>query len=117
MICKHTKDLGYKRRMLRGPSLIPFPNFIAGVLIGIANSTWSAVVFIATIAWPIIYCAYVSVVEAPRASRTIEAFRQRGNRLLLTSPSLTFYAIEGLTAAITGLIIASATFGLKRLIE
>ncbi|MFA7165262.1 MAG: hypothetical protein WC124_05370 [Desulfoplanes sp.] len=92
--------------------MIPFPNLIAGVLIGSVNSPWFSVA-IASIGWSFIFCSYVWITGA--SEDRIEMFKQRGKRLLLGSPVLTFYAIEFTTALETSLIFASITFGVKKI--
>jgi len=96
--------------------LIPFPNIIAGVLTGLANSSWVEVLTAAGVFWPIVYSISVALAERPRALSTIATLRERGRHLLFGSPLLTFYAIEAITASVTALIVASATFGIKTLL-
>jgi hypothetical protein len=88
--------------------VIPAPNVIAGVMIGIAADTWLIAVTSA-IGWSFVFCLYVTLHDRPRRDVTIDAFRHRSGRLLLGSPVLTFYAIEFSTALVTALPVALMT--------
>lgn len=89
--------------------MIPAPNFVAGVLIGIANTSWPAVV-IACFVWPFIFCAYVSILGSARKVARIDHMRTHGSRLLCGSPMLTFYAIEFSTALMTVFVVGSLSY-------
>lgn len=95
--------------------MIPAPNFIAGLLIGLANTSWLAVV-LACLAWPFVFCAYVGIADAARRDATVEHFRTNSRRLLSDSPVLTFYAIEFSTALTTSLFVACIAHLVKRLV-
>ena len=89
--------------------MIPAPNLIAGILIGIA-STGLIEVLLASLAWPLVFCVYVWIRDRERADVTIESFRAHGKRLLLNSPALTFYATEYSTALLTAVPVAFVTY-------
>lgn len=95
--------------------MIPAPNFIAGVLIGLANTSWLAVI-LACLVWPFVFCAYVAIFDAARRDATVEHFRTQSRRLLFDSPVLTFYAIEFSTALTTSLLVACIAHLIKRLV-
>jgi hypothetical protein len=95
--------------------MIPFPNVIAGVLIGIANDAFLAVV-LAAFAWGFVFCGYVWVADSKRAKLTITSFRDRGRRFLFGSPVLTFYGIEYVTALATSFLFGVVSYGIKVLI-
>jgi hypothetical protein len=80
-------------------------NLLAGLAIGIANTSWLAVIVV-SLTWPFIFCAYVSMLHTQRTRATIADFQARGRRLLFDSPVLTFYAIEFVTALFTVLPVA-----------
>ena len=42
------------------------PNVIAGVLIGASNDSWRSVLTVSTLAWPLAFCVYVTLVDSPR---------------------------------------------------
>ncbi len=88
--------------------MIPAPNVIAGVMVGIAADTW-LITIISAIGWPFVFCMYVALQDRSRRDMTIDAFRHRSERLLLGSPILTFYAIEFSTALVTALPVALMT--------
>ena len=92
------------------------PNVLAGALIGYASSSWTEVM-VATAAWPVIYCVYVSLIEQSRVVATVVQFRERGRRLLFGSPASTFFAIEFVTALLTALPVACIVFVAKRVFE
>ena len=92
--------------------MIPIPNVVAGILIGVANTSWAGTL-VSSLVWPAIYCLYVSLVEKPRMQATITDFRARAKRLLFNSPIGTFYAMESTTALFTALPIACIVFLIK----
>lgn len=94
--------------------MIPMPNFFAGVMIGIANESWG-LMFLAALAWGAVFCMYVNLMHSDRRRQTIEKFQERGQRLILDSPTFTFYIIEYTTGFITSLLFGSITFLLKGL--
>jgi hypothetical protein len=95
--------------------MIPVPNVIGGLLIGIANTSWFAVV-LACLVWPFVFCAYVSIMDSARREATVADFRARGRRLMFGSPALTFYAIEFVTALMTSLLVACIAHLIKRIV-
>ena len=86
--------------------MIPFPNVIAGILIGIANDTWLARIII-PFAWGIVFCIYTSI-----------ARRDKRDTFLTKSQSLdrktkwgmshvqAFYFVEYMTASFTSLLFS-----------
>ena len=71
--------------------MLPYPNVLAGVLIGAVNSPWSAVLG-ASLGWGIVWCLYVWICNIHTAR--IVFLRERGKHLLFGSPAITFWAIE-----------------------
>jgi hypothetical protein len=96
--------------------MIPAPNVIAGMLIGVVNDGWLALLGAAAI-WPLVFCVYVSIMDRARMTATVASFSERGRHLVAGSPVLTFYAIEFATALSTALPIALLTHAVKRLIS
>lgn len=96
--------------------MIPAPNVIAGILIGIANDGWLTVME-ATVIWPFVFCLYVSIVERARMIAAVASLSERGRHLIGGSPALTFYAIEFATALTTALPIALLAHALKRFVS
>jgi hypothetical protein len=92
--------------------MVPAPNFIAGLLIGIANDIWWAIP-ISSIAWSIVFCLYVTFTESERRKSSILSFAERGQRLFLGSPTMTFYLIEFITAFTTSFLVGIIVFGIK----
>ena len=92
--------------------MLPAPNFFAGILIGVANEQWLAVL-VAAFGWGIVFCFYVSLFEVRRKTFEIEQIRQKGQRLLFNSPTMTFYQIEFLTGFMTSLVMGSVSYGFK----
>ncbi len=92
--------------------MIPAPNFIAGVLIGIGNTSWLGVI-IACFIWPFVFCGYVSILDSARKTATVEHMRTHSHRLFCGSPTLTFYAIEFCTALMTALVVGSLSHLIK----
>jgi len=89
-------------------------NVLAGLAIGLVNDTWFATL-IASVVWPFIYCAFVSIARADRARVTIADFRARGRHFLFGSPAATFYSIEFVTALFTALPVALIAHLLRRI--
>jgi len=86
--------------------MIPAPNLIAGIPIGITNNGWLAVLGTAVI-WPL---------ERARMTATVASFSERGRHLIGGSPAITFYAIEFATALTTALPVALLAHAVKRFI-
>lgn len=95
--------------------MIPVPNFLAGVLIGIVNTSWAAVI-LACCVWSVVFCGYVSIADSTRKEAAIKDFRSRGRRLLFGSATLTFYGIEFYTALMTSLTVGCLTHIIKRIV-
>ncbi|MGH3054790.1 MAG: hypothetical protein ACRDL7_07415, partial [Gaiellaceae bacterium] len=96
--------------------MIPAPNVIAGILIGVINDSWRTLLG-ATAIWPLVFCVYVSVVDRSRMTATVASLTERGRHLLASSPVLTFYAIEFATALSTALPVALLTHAAKGVIS
>lgn len=86
--------------------MIPFPNVLAGILIGIANDNWFARI-IAPFIWGAVFCVYVSIVRRVQRDAFI-ADAEMHNRELRggMSPLLAFYFIEYMTASSTALLFS-----------
>jgi hypothetical protein len=95
--------------------VIPMPNVLAGILIGVVNDSWVTVLVSAAV-WPLIFCLYVSIVDQQRRAATVAAFAERGRHLLFGSPLITFYAGEAFTGLLTALPFAVAAHLVKRLV-
>lgn len=94
--------------------MIPAPNFIAGVLIGIANDLWW-VVLLSAFGWGFVFCFYVNITQSERHRQSIQSITEKGQRLFWGSPTMTFYMIEFVTAFTTSLVIGLLAFGIKRI--
>lgn len=89
--------------------MIPLPNFFAGILIGIVNDSWGAIV-LSALGWGLVFYFYVSLMESDRAGKTKELYREKGKRLIMGSPSITFYVVEYTTGFSTSLLFGVITF-------
>lgn len=96
--------------------MIPAPNVVAGILIGVVNDGWLTVLGAAVI-WPLIFCVYVSITDRNRMTATVASFSERGRHLIAGSPVLTFYAIEFATALGTALPSALVAHAVKQFIS
>lgn len=96
-------------------TVIPIPNVLAGVLIGVVSSSWTEIA-LSSVVWPVIYCIYVWILEQHRVRHSSAAFNMRGNpnRLLFGSGVATFWAIEFVTALSTAGLVATIAFAVKR---
>lgn len=81
--------------------MIPAPNVVAGLLIGLANSTWTGVV-LAALAWPLAFCVYVSIADRGRRDAAVANLTASGR----ASAGRTFYMVEAVTALGTALPVA-----------
>ena len=89
--------------------MIPAPNDIAGILIGIANDT-IAIKLIASIGWGFIFLGYIQLKDEKGIKEGIKKFRAvNGKTKIGFSPKITFYIIEYITAFITSFIFAMLT--------
>lgn len=95
---------------------VPAPNVIAGILIGVANDRWVTVLG-AVAVWPFVFCIYVFIIDRARREAAVASFAQHGRRLVVGSPTLTFYIIEFATALATALPVALFAHALKRLLS
>jgi hypothetical protein len=93
--------------------MIPIPNVVAGVLIGYTSPGWTELL-VAAAAWPIAYCAYVSLADRERAMAAVAHILSRAHRRLPGSPMLTFYVIELVTSFATAVGVGVVVFILKR---
>jgi hypothetical protein len=91
----------------------PVPNFLAGIAIALAATTWGALV-VACLAWAFAACGFVWIKEG-RAERVAISYYQGHGERLFGSPAFTFYAIEWTTALIIALMIAIAPFAIRRM--
>jgi len=86
--------------------MIPFPNVIAGILIGIANDEWLMRIVIPFI-WGFIFCFTASITWHDRKSDYIEQAKMLNRPLKFgMSPLLAFYFIEYFTASSTALVFS-----------
>jgi len=92
---------------------MPFPNLIAGILIGIACHKWGTRLII-PFAWGMGFCVYTSIFEKRKRDLTI-AYKQHVNRKIKwgMSPSRAFYFTEYVTATLTSLVFSSLTGAIK----
>jgi hypothetical protein len=96
--------------------IMPAPNVIAGIAIGVVNDSWMTVLGVAAV-WPFVFCIYVSLLDSARRNVTVAGIAERGRHLLAGSPLLTFYAIEFATTLTTTLLVALLAHGVKRLLS
>ena len=92
--------------------MVPAPNFFAGVLIGIVNDIWWAVP-LSSLGWSIVFCFYITLTQSERRKNTIQSFAEKGQRLFLGSPTMTFYIVEFLTAFTTSFSVGIIVCGIK----
>jgi len=96
--------------------MIPAPNVLAGVVIGIATNSWLTVLGVAAV-WPALFCMYVAVAERARREATVAVFAARVRHLLMSSTALTFFAIEFRTALCTAVPVAVLAHAVKALVS
>ncbi len=106
-------------------TIIPFPNAIAGLLIGAVNDLWLARILLPLV-WGTTWCFYQSFYVTNKEIREKSAIRRDGwydneswsqgfRGFLRTHPVIGFYFVEYFTAFITALVF-SVLAGLARVI-
>lgn len=86
--------------------MVPFPNVIAGILMGIASDTWLARL-IAPFIWGIIFCIYTSIVRRNKRDAFIADAKMHDRKAKWgMSPMQAFYFVEYMTATFTSLVFS-----------
>ncbi len=86
--------------------MIPMPNVIAGVLVGLVNDAWVGVLTGSALVWPLIFCVYVSLVDSRRVAAVAEKLESR----------VKAYLVEFCTASLTALPVASIVYLVRSLL-
>ena len=95
--------------------MIPFPNVIAGILIGIANDTWLARLIIPFI-WGIVFFFYASFFGRARKDSFVAHQESLGRKAKWgMSPNQAFYFVGYMTASFTSLIFSLISGAIKSL--
>ena len=95
--------------------MIPFPNVIAGILIGIANDTWLARL-IAPFMWGVVFCFYTSIVRRDKRDAFISNAKMRDKKAKWgISHVQAFYFVEYMTASFTSLFFSIISGFIKEL--
>jgi len=93
--------------------MIPFPNAIAGIMIGIANSSWIARLVI-PFGWAIVFCVSVSIFERKRRDAYVVNHGGLENKAKWGMSQIqAFYFVEYMTASSTSLIFSVLSGGIK----
>ncbi len=74
-----TPERWLERRVRRGIDTMIPSSLIAGLLIGIANDSWLAVITVCFI-WSLVFCVYVSMFDTRRKTATISHFENTGQK-------------------------------------
>ena len=83
--------------------MIPFPNAIAGILIGAINDAWLLRLLI-PFGWGFVYLLYISITDADRRTAHVQNAEKPDHRPRFgLSPLMAFYTIEYGTALVTSL--------------
>jgi hypothetical protein len=86
--------------------MIPFPNVIAGILIGIANDTWLARLII-PFAWGIVFCIYTSIARRDKRDAFVTKSENLGREAKWGMSHVhAFYFVEYMTASFTSLLFS-----------
>jgi hypothetical protein len=91
-------------------------NFIAGILIGIANDSWLAVITVCFM-WSLVFCVYVSMFDTRRKTATISHFENTDRKPMWGMSHTAFYFIEFNTALTTSLVVAFLAYVIKGLVS
>jgi len=95
--------------------MIPMPNAIAGVLIGLVNDAWLARV-LAPFGWGAVFCIYTSITRRDQLDASVAQGEMRGRKARgRMSHAQAFYFIEYATATTTSLIFSVVAGAIKAL--
>jgi hypothetical protein len=95
--------------------MIPFPNLIAGILIGATNSSILSLVVVSVI-WGFVFVIYTMILGQNDMPVFLEKLQNKKRTRLGLSPRLSFYVIEYITGVLTALIIALVVIVIKDLV-
>jgi len=86
--------------------MIPFPNVIAGILIGIVSDTWLARL-IAPFIWGVVFCIYTSIARQDERDAFITNMEIHDKKVKLGMSHVeAFYFVEYMTASFTSLFFS-----------
>jgi len=86
--------------------MIPFPNVVAGILIGIINDAWIARLF-APFAWGIVFCIHTSIVRRDELKAFLaSAYMSEKKNKWGMNHEQAFYFVEYMTAVSTSLLFS-----------
>ena len=86
--------------------MIPFPNIIAGILIGVANDTWHIRLIVPFI-WGIVYCVNTSIFRREKRDEFVARSKKLDRKTKLgMSHAQAFYFVEYWTASFTSLLFS-----------
>ena len=86
--------------------MIPFPNIIAGILIGVASDTW-LIRLIVPFVWGIVFCVNTSIFRREKRDEMVaKAERLDRKAKLGMSHAQAFYFVEYGTASFTSLLFS-----------
>jgi len=86
--------------------MIPFPNVIAGILIGVANDTWLARLIVPFV-WGIVFCIDTSIFRREKRDAFVAKAEVLDRKTKLgMSHAQAFYFVEYWTASFTSLLFS-----------
>lgn len=96
--------------------MIPVPNLIAGVLIGIFSNSWLSSLFICA-AWGLIFCIYIFITQRQRQYDFEYKYVQNHGQAAHNYAKITFlfYTIEYFTGFCTSFLFAAISRLVKML--
>jgi hypothetical protein len=95
--------------------MMPLPNVIAGVLIGVANDSWLPRLIVPFI-WGVVFCVYTSIARQDKREDFVAQAEMRDKKAKWgMSHTQAFYFIEYGTATVTSLIFSIIAGGIKSL--
>ena len=92
--------------------MIPAPNVVAGLLIGLFNPTWGTTLLAASL-WPLVFCVYQSFVDGERREVFVASLRSRPSAAGHAHPVRAYYFVEAWTALLTAGPIAAVAHGAR----
>ena len=93
--------------------MIPMPNVIAGVMIGLVNDTWLARILI-PFGWGAVFCIYSAFGRGDKRDAFVTQALHRGQTAMAgMTHGQAFYFIEYATATTTSLVFSIITGAIK----
>jgi hypothetical protein len=93
--------------------MIPIPNMLVGILIGLANDTWLPRLII-PFGWGVIFCIYTAIASRDKQDAFVSQAERRGRKAKGSMSHIqAFYLVEYATATSTSLVFSVIAGAIK----